>query len=228
MPLPSTPQHSETWRLADSSSRSRTSHLETSLCPTGDVAERHHKGIVSHPARLDGTRLAARAARNGGRWSTTRVYIVTQSQARLWHGGAPGRRANDLLLPPIESGLTFTRRDISVEEGLSHIAQRDDRVYVTTDRTLARAWAGLWTPDGRTYPGGTLYRVDATDLEPDEDLLSLHGLSYQVPHATVIAVYDAHVPHDRVRQLAVLQRVLEQHERMKRTASANESANGTD
>lgn len=77
--------------------------------------------------------------------------------------------------------------------GLGDIAYRPDRVYLSADRELARIWgAGYWTnADGRVGYGW-LYRVevDVGSLEPDEDLLSLPGLSFQAPSATVSSVYS--------------------------------------
>jgi len=105
----------------------------------------------------------------------------------LWHGGAPGRRPGDQLLPPAVTGLQRTSSQLSMAEGLDDIAYRSDRIYLSTDRELARIWAGQWTDlDGRVGYGW-LYRVevDVDALEPDEDLLSLPGLSYQAPRATV-------------------------------------------
>jgi hypothetical protein len=117
---------------------------------------------------------------------------------QLWHGGAPGLSEGDRLLPPTETGLVYTRIEMSLEEGLGKIGQRRDRVYVTTRRALAKAYAGLWTPDGQRHGGGTLYRVDVEpdDLEPDEDVLSVPGLCYQAVCATVVRVYDPHVRYD--------------------------------
>ena len=116
---------------------------------------------------------------------------------RFWHGGAPGRKPGDKLLPPSITGLTFTRRDMSIAQGLTEIAQRADLVYLTTDRELARAYAGLWTLDDQVLGGGALYRVEPDEPpEPDEDLLSLAGLSWQVRSATIGAVYDAYVRFD--------------------------------
>ncbi len=75
---------------------------------------------------------------------------VTDTPLRHWHGGAPGLRAGDVLLPPpIETGLIFTRLTMSLEEGQTEIGQRPDRVYVSTDRELAWAYASAWTLDGR-------------------------------------------------------------------------------
>lgn len=143
-------------------------------------------------------------------WDFYAGLVKPQGQGRLWHGGAPGRRVGALLLPPSVTGIALTVRDMSVESGMTEIAQRDDRVYVTTDRELARAWAGVWTADGIHHGGGTLYRVDADDLEPDGDLLSLPELSFQAPRARVVAVYDSHVPYSpKFRR--TLQRVLDEH-----------------
>lgn len=64
--------------------------------------------------------------------------------------------------------------------------------------------------------GGALHRVEAGNLEPDEDLLSLDGVSYQSPEARVVAVYDAHMPFNKNKVAAVFQRVLEEHEAAKR------------
>ena len=134
--------------------------------------------------------------------------------ARLWHGGAPGRRPGDWLLPPSETGIASTVRGMSIEAGMTEIGQRDDRVYVTCDRDLARAWAGIWTPDGVRHGGGSLYRVEAETLEPDDDLLSLPGLSFQASRARVLVVYDAHVAyHPRFGR--VLEKVLADHEAAK-------------
>jgi hypothetical protein len=129
---------------------------------------------------------------------------------RLWHGGAPGLRAGDALLPPSQTGA-YSRATISLEEGLTDIAQRPDLVYATTDRDFARAWAGLHTTDGQTFGGGALYRVELVNPEPDEDLLSLPGVSFQAQSGVVLAVYNAHVPNSP-RHLQRLRKMLEAHE----------------
>lgn len=137
-----------------------------------------------------------------------------QQPLELWHGGAPGRRVGDLLLPPRETGIPSAVLQMSLEQGMSNISQRDDRVYVTTDRRLAEAWAGIWTPDGVHHGGGALYRVEADELEADQDLLSLVGVSYQAPRARVLSVYNAHVSFNQ-KYARVLQRVLDDHRRAK-------------
>ncbi len=132
-----------------------------------------------------------------------------KAPAGLWHGGAPGRRVGDWLTPPSERGVASTVLAMSLEEGIGNISQRGDRVYVTSDRELALAWAGLWTPDGRKHGNGSLYQVEVEPglLELDEDLLSLPDLSFQAPRAQVKTVYRALVrfspKHGKVLQGAL-------------------------
>jgi hypothetical protein len=132
---------------------------------------------------------------------------------RLFHGGAPGRRKGDLLLPPSVTGLTTTTRTRSAAAGLGNSTQRHDRVYVTSDRELARACAGAFEHDDGTIGGGVLYQVEPVgNLEPDEDLPGF-DISFQVPKARVVVVIDAYVRRDDNRHAAKLQSVLRQLER---------------
>lgn len=86
-------------------------------------------------------------------------------------------------------------------------------MYVTTDRELAAAYASLWSLDGVRQGGGALYRVtiEDADLEPDADLLSLPGVSFQARSAQVLSVYNAHVQFDPVRSNRAIRRVLAAH-----------------
>lgn len=141
------------------------------------------------------------------------------AELRLWHGGAPGRQVGDILKAPVDSGLRYTRREMSVEQGQDKITQRADRVYVTTDRHLALAFASTWTPDGVAHGGGSLYIVESDVLEPDEDLLSLPGLSFQTPSARVIRVAKPRVELDRAQSFRKLNEVYIRNLRAKKAAS---------
>ena len=141
------------------------------------------------------------------------------SKQRLWHGGAPGRQVGDQLAPPAKTGLRYTRLHQSIEEGQRDIAQRLDRVYVTTDRYLALGYASAWSPDGRRYRGGSLYLVDCDELEPDEDLLSLPGLSFQARSARIIAVAKVRVPFDPERTQRKMNEIVTRLERAKRAVN---------
>ncbi|WP_460965017.1 hypothetical protein [Pedococcus soli] len=91
---------------------------------------------------------------------------------------------------------------------MANITGRHDRVYVTTDRELARACAGASEHDDGTVGGGVLYQVEPVgDLEPDPDLPGLH-ISFAVPQAVVVAVLDAYVRRDDTRYAAKFQAVL--------------------
>jgi hypothetical protein len=80
----------------------------------------------------------------------------------------------DRLLPPSVTAIAVTRLNESLQQGMANIGQRNDRVYLASDRELARACAGVWTPDGTSVGGGTLYEVTTEHgLEPDDDFLCL-------------------------------------------------------
>lgn len=107
---------------------------------------------------------------------------------------------------------------MSIEEGLTEIAQDAELVYATTDRELGRVWAGIYTPDGNTFPGGALYRVELDDPQPDDDLLSLTGVSWQARSGRILSVYDAHIPyHDKHRRRLLA--VSAAHDAAKRAAA---------
>jgi hypothetical protein len=113
------------------------------------------------------------------------------------------------LLPPSVTGLTVTTRSRSLAAGLGTVRQRDDRVYITTDRDLARACAGVWSLDGETIGGGVLYRVEPMgDPDPDDDLPGL-AISFQVPSARVLAVVDAYVARNDSKYAKKLTSVLQ-------------------
>jgi hypothetical protein len=131
---------------------------------------------------------------------------------RLWHGGAPGRLIGEFILPPSITGLEKTTADDSRAGGFLSIAQRRDRVYVTTRRQLAVAFAAAWeNPTTGKAGGGGLYRVELLgEAEPDEDLLSLPGLSFQAQRAKVLSVDKAAVKFNR-ENLSAFQRVIREH-----------------
>jgi hypothetical protein len=139
----------------------------------------------------------------------SRSTFAGMETTRLWHGGAPDLKPGDPLLPPIVTGV-YSRLQISLEEGATEIAQRPDLVYATTYRTLARAWAGVWTGDGTRHGGGALYIVELDDPEPDDDLLPSPGLSYQASSGRIVSVYDPHVSFDP-KYGRTLQRLLAAH-----------------
>ena len=133
---------------------------------------------------------------------------------RYWHAGWSGRRVGDLLLPVAHQHGAFADvLRLSVVESRKHTADPDlasgliydiNKLYVTTDRDFAQAWA-VCAPDSSLLPMlQALYRVgqrayyevepldaDANPLltapEPDPDYPA--GGSYQADLARVVAIH---------------------------------------
>jgi hypothetical protein len=103
--------------------------------------------------------------------------------AVYFHGGYPGLKPGDLILPPDTTGTEHRLSAIAAEHGGPAYSTRTDIVYVTTGRDVARAFAAF-------YPDGALYRVEPDgELEPDPDCAT-PGLSWQCPAARIAAVID--------------------------------------
>jgi hypothetical protein len=67
--------------------------------------------------------------------------------------------------------------------GAPEYFRRDDVVYVTSVRDIARAYAAM-------YPNGGLYEVmPVGDVGPDPDHM-VTGVSFMAPSAVVVAVVD--------------------------------------
>lgn len=134
----------------------------------------------------------------------------------LFHGGAPGLEDNRLILPPSRTGVLSTTLQSTLEGGLTDIAQRPDKVYLTSDVKLARVYAGMWTdPTTKTQRagGGSVYEVEVDDgsLEPDEDLKSLSGVSFQANTAVIVRIQYKNVPFNRELFAKKLNDVLRAH-----------------
>lgn len=100
-----------------------------------------------------------------------------------FHGGFPGLKVGDLVLPPDRSGTEHRLSETAAEIGAPALITRTDVVYVATGRDVARAFAAF-------YPDGALYRVDPVGaLETDPDC-GVPGLSWMCPAAEVLAVVD--------------------------------------
>lgn len=138
----------------------------------------------------------------------------------LFHGGAPGLEENGLILPPSKTGALSTTLQSTLDGGLTDIAQRPDKVYLTSDVKLARVYAGMWTdPTAKAQRagGGSVYEVEVEDgsLEPDEDLKSLPGVSFQADSAVIVRVQYKQVSFNKEQFAKKLNNVLRDHERAK-------------
>lgn len=103
------------------------------------------------------------------------------TKPRYWHGGSPGLDVGTVLEAPLAIGLVMPTHHV-----------KDDPtdpawLYVTTDRPLAKGYAGHWRhPDAGPNVSGDLYRVEPVGgLEDDPDY---PDLSYRCRSARIIAV----------------------------------------
>lgn len=135
---------------------------------------------------------------------------VKQGTARLWHGGAPALRVGDLILPPAVTGVQSMRSSL-VQGGLGRVTTREDHVYVTTERSLARAVAAYWNKRAPGNGRGWVYRVelDAHDVALDEDLPRGPFISFQLPSVRIAAIADAGVDPNNPRHFRELQRFVD-------------------
>lgn len=100
---------------------------------------------------------------------------------RYWHGGFPGLRPGDLILPATESGATNTLTGHGPIPGYDADHVRPDRVHLTTERASAKAFAAA-------YPDGALYQAEPIgEVEPDPDA---PDEAIRCERARVVTVYD--------------------------------------
>jgi len=98
---------------------------------------------------------------------------------KFYHGGIPGLRPGDRVLPPSTTGkptvLDFARETAPCGP------QREDRVYLATEVEHARVFAAA-------YPYGGVYEVDPVGfVAPDPDATG-PGYSWQAGEAVVVLV----------------------------------------
>lgn len=135
----------------------------------------------------------------------------------LFHGGAPGLKVGDKVLPPTETGVKSQTLAASLGLGFGKIAQQLDKVYMTTDVMLAKVYAGTWTDPASAKAvagGGVVYQVEVQDgtLQADRDLLSSPGVSYQASSAVVVDIQYKTVAFDKDEFTATMNRVSSAHE----------------
>ncbi|WP_160469932.1 hypothetical protein [Clavibacter michiganensis] len=133
-----------------------------------------------------------RAARDNA--AQRRAYLAA-AQITYWHGGYPGLSVGQVLRPPrdIPGAAEYLREQIASMQGTSYGEHPGefDRVYVTTDRQLARAFAHKMRNQlGESV--GALYRVQPVGpLEPDPDYEDVvPGLSSSCPVARIEEVEE--------------------------------------
>lgn len=100
-----------------------------------------------------------------------------------FHGGVPGLKVGDRILPPDKTGTERTLSQYATQLGAPAHARRTDLVYLTTERQIAKAYAAF-------YPDGALYQVlPVSPVDRDPDCLT-PDLSWHCPEAIVMVVVD--------------------------------------
>jgi len=128
-----------------------------------------------------------------------REYLAAKRVPKeYWHGGAPGRQPGDYLLSleaatSVPGSMTAHTRQRGYAIGLT----RSNRVYFSSDRNVARAFAAMYqTADresGIVYERGTLYRVEPEGgIEEDEDFAG-KNVSWCAPKARIVEVEETQV-----------------------------------
>ncbi len=101
---------------------------------------------------------------------------------KFYHGGPPGLRVGDRILPPSVTGVPSCK-SFGAAAGLDTSVIRTDRVYLTSHPVAARMFAGMH-PSYR----GCVYQVTPEgQVDPDPDCKD-PGLSWEAPSAVVVAV----------------------------------------
>lgn len=123
-------------------------------------------------------------------------------QRRYFHGGAPGRRKGERVVPPGESGEQSARANLDPSER-AHI--RTDRVFISEHRWDAKFFA-------RTIPGGgSVYEVvPEGEVEPDPDCDGHACGWWQAPAAIVRRILEERVKPATPEQIAIEQERLVQ------------------
>ena len=108
-----------------------------------------------------------------------------------YHGGIPGLRIGQHILPPDVTGafsVADTSSATAEQQAVIERVYRCDRVYLTTERGVAELWACL-APEGTPARGGDVYRVQPEgDIEPDPDWNGEPGVSVCVPRALIVGI----------------------------------------
>lgn len=129
-------------------------------------------------------------------------------EPRWFHGGVAGLAPGDWLLPRDVTGWVGTTErlhGLGVQiVGMEADRDRGDRVFLTTRRELARAYAWHWATVAGARFGGLYVAVPVPVAEVDPDLPEI---SVQCERARIISVADPCVVMKTTRCARVMQSV---------------------
>lgn len=148
-------------------------------------------------SKTDRSAKWAREAERRASRATTLGQKQGSTKRRYWHGGRSGLQPGDVLRSRSvaeQEGADLSFYDMQL--GYDIALTRPDRVYFSSDREFARAFAGRIqirdTSTGMVYQQGALYRVEPVgEVEPDPDFKN--GQSWCAPSARIVAVEDPSV-----------------------------------
>lgn len=133
---------------------------------------------------------------------------MADETARWYHGGFPGLKRGDKILPPSQTGARSIADLPDLGDGFNgKVAAVHDRsvVYLARDAAAARLWASLHPAHGGRNRGGDLYEVTPDGpLQPDPDYLPDDGGSMTCCSATVVRVVERRVPRLSPEAIAIL------------------------
>jgi len=125
----------------------------------------------------------------------------------LWyHGGVPGLRRGQQILPPSVTGARVLTTSPHPEgEKWITAVYSSDLVYVTTSLSAARLFASVAPANGGKRHGGDVYEVIPDGpLRPDPDYLGLDGAQMACESATIVRILARRVPRPDPGQIRVL------------------------
>ena len=116
---------------------------------------------------------------------------------RWYHGGVPGLKRGDKILPPSQTGAVSIS-DVGHGTELHERAvkvHRKDLVYIAAAERDARMFARFHPAYGGRAKGGDIYEVVPDGpLWPDPDYLAGDGGSMACASATIVRIIERRVP----------------------------------
>lgn len=134
---------------------------------------------------------------------------MTDSAARWYHGGFPGLKRGQHILPPSVTGaISVSDKVIDAPDDMRRRVAKvhdPDLVYLSQDVADARVWASLAPAHGGKNRGGDVYEVRPDGpLVPDPDYLPQDGKAMACRSATIVRVVERRVPRPSMRDIALL------------------------
>ena len=134
---------------------------------------------------------------------------MADATARWYHGGFPGLKRGQQILPPSVTGAISIADKVidapdSMREQIAKVHD-PDLGYLSQDPADARLWASLAPAYGGKHRGGDLYEVTPDGpLVPDPDYLPKDGKVMACSSATIVRAVERRVPRPSPQEIAIL------------------------